>query len=79
MPGFLDALYRESIKYWYEKHDIERIAGPFNFHLYQLSFYEGLFLLAFLLHLVHFYCTRGIKIFTAGFVLLITAFALRFY
>ena len=53
--GILDGLYRESIGYWLEHHSMERIKGPFNFHLYVLSWYELPFLLAFLLHLALFY------------------------
>jgi uncharacterized protein (TIGR03663 family) len=53
--GILDGLYRESIVYWMHHHNIERISGPFLFHFYMLSWYESLFVLAFLAHLYFFY------------------------
>lgn len=53
--GILDGLFRESIGYWLHHHSIERIKGPFNFHVYVLSWYELPFILAFLTHLIVFY------------------------
>ena len=53
--GILDGLYRESIGYWAHHHNIERIAGPFLFHFYVLSWYEMPFVIAFFLHLALFY------------------------
>jgi len=44
--GILDGLYRKSLFYWMNQHSIERIPGPFMFHVYQLSWYELLFVLA---------------------------------
>ncbi len=45
--GLLDGLYRKSFLYWINQHNIERIPGPFMFHVYQLSWYEFLFMVAF--------------------------------
>lgn len=59
MQGILDGLYRASISYWMDKHNIERIKGPFNFHLYQLSWYEFLFMIAFCVHYFLFYKEIG--------------------
>lgn len=53
--GALDALYRKSISYWMEHHNMERIQGPFNFHLYMLGWYELPFFLAYFIHLICFY------------------------
>ncbi|MFM1848233.1 MAG: hypothetical protein RL417_1707 [Pseudomonadota bacterium] len=53
--GILDGLYRESIGYWLEHHSMERIKGPFNFHIYVLSWYELPFFIAFITHLACFY------------------------
>jgi uncharacterized protein (TIGR03663 family) len=46
--GILDGLYRKSLLYWLNQHNIERIPGPFMFHVYQLSWYELLFVVAVL-------------------------------
>lgn len=61
LPGILDGLGRTSIPYWLDKHGIERISGPFNFHFYQLSWYEILFIIAFLVHFVSFYVRGGLN------------------
>lgn len=61
LPGILDGLYRTSIPYWMDKHGIERISGPFNFHFYQLSWYELLFIIAFLVHFITFYLRGGLN------------------
>ncbi len=53
--GILDGLYRRSLVYWWGQHAIERIAGPFLFHFYVLSWYEFLFVVAILYHLFIFY------------------------
>jgi uncharacterized protein (TIGR03663 family) len=47
--GLLDGLYRKSVKYWWEHHSMERIVGPFLFHVYVLGWYETLFVLAVLI------------------------------
>jgi uncharacterized protein (TIGR03663 family) len=43
------------VEYWVHQDSIERIAGPYCFHFYQLSWYESIFVLALLTHLVLFY------------------------
>lgn len=43
------------IEYWTHQHSINRIDGPFSFHVYHLSWYESAFILAFLLHAGLFY------------------------
>lgn len=53
--GILDGLYRKSLKYWWGQHEIERIPGPFLFHVYQLSWYELVFILAVICQIVSFY------------------------
>lgn len=50
-----DAKRSDVLLYWIDKHNIERIQGPFNFHLYELSWYEFLFICVFLAHVVLFY------------------------
>lgn len=47
--------FTRSIAYWTEQHGIERIKGPFNFHLYLLSWYELPFVVAFIAAIVRFY------------------------
>ncbi|WKZ57510.1 MAG: TIGR03663 family protein [Bdellovibrionota bacterium] len=61
--GALDALFRKSIGYWVEHHNMERIQGPFNFHIYVLGWYELPFMLAFFAHLYYFYrhASTGIR------------------
>ncbi len=46
-----DAFWRKSIAYWFEHHKMERIKGPFLFHIYVLSWYELPFILAWLLQI----------------------------
>lgn len=38
--GILDGLYRKVFPYWIEQHKIQRIEGPFAFHLLVLFLYE---------------------------------------
>lgn len=59
--GILDGLYRKSFLYWINQHNIERIPGPFMFHFFQLSWYEFLFMCAFITHVVFMYW-RGPKV-----------------
>lgn len=76
LEGILDGIYRKSIMYWLDKHNIERIAGPFAFHFYQLSWYELLFIIAFLLHVVIFYLRGGLilRLWGAGIATIGAAF-----
>jgi uncharacterized protein (TIGR03663 family) len=53
--GILDGLYYKGITYWVDKHSIERIKGPFLFHLYELAWYELFFIIAIIIHAFHFY------------------------
>jgi uncharacterized protein (TIGR03663 family) len=53
--GILDGLYRKSLVYWLQQHSVERISGPFIFHILSLSWYEFIFMLALIGHVVHFY------------------------
>jgi len=46
--GILDGLYRKVFTYWIEQHHIQRLDGPFSFHLLVLFLYELPLLLAFL-------------------------------
>ncbi|MEI8346830.1 MAG: flippase activity-associated protein Agl23 [Pseudomonadota bacterium] len=53
--GIADGLFRKSIPYWFNQHSIERISGPFSFHLFFLSWYELVFMLILVAHIIHFY------------------------
>lgn len=53
--GIVDGLGGRAIEYWGEHHGMERIKGPFNFHIYVIAWYELPFFIAFLTHLVLFY------------------------
>ncbi len=51
--GILDGLYRDSLLYWLNQHNIERIKGPFSFQFLMISWYDFyliLFMLIFYLH-----------------------------
>ncbi|NMC62653.1 MAG: TIGR03663 family protein [SAR324 cluster bacterium] len=63
-----DAMRHDVLLYWLGKHSIERIQGPFNFHIYQLSWYELVFMCAFLIHFIFFYLNAGkaIKVIAAA-------------
>ncbi len=54
-----DAIRHDVLLYWLDKHNIERIQGPFNFHLYQLSWYELIFMCVFIAHYLFFYYRAG--------------------
>jgi predicted membrane-bound mannosyltransferase len=58
-PSILYGFY-----YWMHHHSIERIQGPFLHHFYVLSWYETIFIVAYLAHLWSFYRTasRGVQI-----------------
>lgn len=58
--GILDGLYFKGITYWIEKHNVERIKGPFLFHFYELSWYEFCFMAVVFWHAIYFY-RRSIK------------------
>jgi uncharacterized protein (TIGR03663 family) len=53
LRGFLDGLFRKSFVYWWKQHNMQRIDGPFSFHFLNLSWYESVFLLLIIAHLVH--------------------------
>ena len=55
LATILDGLGRASFLFWLGKHNQERIAGPFLFHIYELSWYELCFMLAVLLQAALFY------------------------
>lgn len=54
-----DALWRKSIAYWFQHHQMERIKGPFLFHVYVLFWYELPFVLVWLLQIAAMF-KRGI-------------------
>lgn len=47
MKGIIDGLYRDSLLYWLNQHNVERIKGPFVFQFLTLSWYESFFILLF--------------------------------
>ena len=49
--GILDGLYRKVFPYWLEQHHIQRLDGPFSFHLLVLCLYELPILLAWIIAL----------------------------
>lgn len=53
--GILDGLGGKAIDYWGAHHAMERIKGPFNFHLYVTAWYELPFFIALLAQVVLFY------------------------
>lgn len=59
--GPLDGLYRKSLAYWVNQHNIQRISGPFSFNFLINSLYEAWWLPALFIHLYSFYINRAIK------------------
>jgi uncharacterized protein (TIGR03663 family) len=53
--GIIDGLGGKAIDYWAAHHAMERIKGPFNFHVYVMGWYEFPVFVAFLAHIVLFY------------------------
>jgi hypothetical protein len=53
--GIIDGLGGKAIDYWAAHHKMERIKGPFNFHIYVTAWYELPIFAAFITHLVLFY------------------------
>lgn len=53
--GILDGLGGKAIEYWSKHHAMERIKGPFNFHVYVTAWYELPVFLALISHIVLFY------------------------
>ena len=71
--GILDGLWRESLSYWIKQHSIERIEGPFLFHFYSLSWYETLFVAAFIFQLAVFYRRASLWARVCGACVLVAA------
>ena len=70
IPGIMDGLGGKAIEYWGAHHAMERIKGPFNFHVYVTAWYEFPFFIAFLTSMVLFYRRASSEIkFFAGMVL----------
>jgi uncharacterized protein (TIGR03663 family) len=53
--GIIEGLGQKGFEYWQKHHEMERIEGPFNFHIYVLGWYELPLLVAFITHLCLFY------------------------
>jgi uncharacterized protein (TIGR03663 family) len=69
--GIIDGLGGKAIEYWAAHHKMERIKGPFNFHLYVTAWYELPIFLALLTHLALFYRRALPQIqFVAGLVIM---------
>lgn len=76
---FFDALWRKSIAYWFEHHQMERIKGPFLFHIYVLGWYELPLLLAWLVQIgVIFKQSTKLIMFSLLGLLLLVAGAILF-
>ena len=59
--GIADGLYRKSLSYWWHQHHIERIKGPFIYQLLFLCWYELLFIVGIIIHMIHFYLNSARK------------------
>jgi len=69
--GIIDGLGGKAIDYWAAHHKMERIKGPFNFHVYVTAWYELPIFAAFITHLVLFYRRAMPQIqFVAGLVVM---------
>ena len=71
--GILDGLYYKGITYWIEKHAVERIKGPFLFHVYQLTWYELFFMIGAVGQAIHFYRRQSKSIKIAAVISLVVA------
>lgn len=60
--GILDGLYRKSLAYWFNQHNIERIKGPFSFQFLILSWHELPIILATFVSII-LYNIRANKVF----------------
>lgn len=74
--GVVGGLGGKAIDYWYAHHKMERIKGPFNFHVYVNAWYEFPFFIAFLTQMGLFYrrATRWIQ-YTAATIVAMIVFA----
>jgi len=69
--GIVDGLGGKAIEYWAAHHKMERIKGPFNFHVYVTAWYELPIFAAVLTHLILFYRRAMPQIqFIAGLVVM---------
>jgi uncharacterized protein (TIGR03663 family) len=53
--GIIDGLGGKAIDYWAKHHAMERIKGPFNFHVYVTAWYELPVFVAIITHIILFY------------------------
>ncbi len=77
--GVLDGLYRQSLVYWMHQHSIDRIAGPYLFHFYTLSWYETFFVAAFFVYLWNFYRSASLPFKVLGGCISALALLLSLY
>lgn len=54
-------VFSKSLSHWWEMHKIERIAGPFSFHLTVMALYEQPLFLLILATCLHFILTSSLK------------------
>ncbi|MCS6961200.1 MAG: TIGR03663 family protein [Deltaproteobacteria bacterium] len=60
--GVLDVTYK-SLKHWYEMHKVERISGPFSFHLSIFAFHEQVFFVFLVGTISHFVMTVPCRVY----------------
>ncbi|MFZ4712518.1 MAG: flippase activity-associated protein Agl23 [Bacteriovoracaceae bacterium] len=51
--GIIDGLYRDSLLYWLNQHNVERIKGPFAFQFLMISWYDFYFILLMIFFFFH--------------------------
>jgi uncharacterized protein (TIGR03663 family) len=69
--GIIEGLGGKAIGYWAAHHNMERIKGPFNFHIYVTAWYELPLFLALITHLILFYRRAIPQVqFVAGLILM---------
>jgi uncharacterized protein (TIGR03663 family) len=76
--GILDGLYRESLLYWFNQHNIERIKGPFVFQLLMISWYDFYFIFLMLFFYGHSVFKMNTPLKIASFVSIALAFLFYF-
>jgi uncharacterized protein (TIGR03663 family) len=77
--GILDGLYRESLLYWVNQHNIERIKGPFVFQLLMISWYDLYFIFLMLFFYGYSFYKMNTKLKIASLASLILALALYLF
>ena len=53
--GIIDGIYRKSLSYWFNQHQVSRIGGPFSFQSFILGWYEPAAVVLLITTVSHFF------------------------